>query len=142
MPNQEHLQLLVDVLQLDESQSRSLFNAQDGVVAESLALHEILSLYLDQTDLTDAQILGRLGNRVPNKLRDWRRRAAIPTNAELAIIIQTFELNDERASKLRSAKPRLSYSAEALAFILLGSGKIVEAQVDELVEKGVEIASD
>src|SRR5215212_5697383 len=82
VPTLDHFRQMVLVLGLREEEAQNLIDARDNVVAEALALHELLSLYLFRAQLTDAQLLDRFAvNR--EKLQAWRRGSRIPTNTEL-----------------------------------------------------------
>lgn len=141
VPNLDHFRQVALILGLREEQAQNLIDARDNVVAEVLVLHELLSLYLFRTQLTDTQLLERLDAVNREKLQAWRRGSRIPTNPELIALAQALSFDREQSSKLLSARPRLVLSAAVLSFILLGSGQVTENQVAELINKGVEIVA-
>jgi transcriptional regulator with XRE-family HTH domain len=136
-PNRRYLDSIAAALALNWSEKQNLFAALQGdnQVAEKLALHEMVSLYLDRRELKESEIMGKLGVN-QDKLREWRRGTAIPMDKDLEKMIALFGFSEEEAHKLREAKPRLSFSPEILGFILLGSPAVSKEQIKELIQKG------
>lgn len=140
VPSLTTIQQIAHALKLQSDQEIKLADARDALVAEPLALHELLSLYLHRIPLTDSQIIKRLGDSSRDKLRAWRRGSSVPSNQEMVLLARTLEFDQHQIDKLLTAKPRLHLSQEELEFILLGSGRIRMEHVSEVLAKGIELA--
>ncbi len=139
-PSLVNVQAITQALDLSPVEQQNLINALDYDVAEYLALHELLSLYLDRSRLTENQVAQRL-QVGRDKVRSWRRGATIPTNADIESIIQQVSLGQEQAAKLRQAKPHLRFPAEVLQFIFSSNRNILEEQIAELIPRGVTVGT-
>lgn len=138
-PSLANVQMITQTLTLSLLEHQNLRNALDYDVSINLSLHELLSIYLDRSELTETEIARRL-KIGRDKLRHWRRGQAIPTNAELEQIIEQVGLDEEQAEKLRYATPQLFFSEDVLRFIFAANRQISADQLGELVSKGMQLS--
>jgi transcriptional regulator with XRE-family HTH domain len=137
-PSKENVDRIAEALGLNSYEKQNLQLAREGELrAESLWLHELLSLYLDRVGLSESQIAGRLGIG-PDKLRNWRKGVKSPSNRELDNVIEVFNFDQDQSTRLRSAKPLVTLPPQNLEFVLRGAGFPTE-QIRELITRGVEI---
>jgi transcriptional regulator with XRE-family HTH domain len=133
-PRKENVNIIADALKLNLDERQNLQLALKGnLIPEALALHELLSLYLDRTELNDSHIAS-LVTINKDKLRDWRIGARLPTNKELDILIEVLKFTPEQINKLRSAKPRVFVPID-IGFLLMGAG-FPKEQLIELITRG------
>jgi predicted XRE-type DNA-binding protein len=138
-PNASAIQI-ADIAKALQLKSREINNLniamKEGSVSETLVLHELVSLYLDRTNLSQKQIATRLGI-TQDKLKDLRTGVRFPSSDDIENIIQMFNLNYEQSNKLFSAEPGLSLPANVFVFALRGAG-LSDGQITELTRRGVQ----
>lgn len=136
LPTLVDLEVVKQALNLTVHEHQNLINARNGVVAETLTFHEILTLYLNQIELNDDQLAKHLQVST-RQLRRWRLGERLPTNQQLTDLTQTLQLTQEQISRLQSANPVLRLDKKVLEFILVGSGTVPYEQLAEFSPRGV-----
>ena len=126
MPSMANVHDIAVNLNLSVSEKQNLCDAHTGLSAEALVFHELLSLYLDRSELSDTEIASSLYTVSRYRLRQWRLGADVPTNEEIADMAQCLKFDQAISNKLLIAIPRFRLDDAVIKFILLGTERSIQ----------------